>query len=157
MFDQHQEPTSPTLSVTTTGSTTTTATMATPGTTAESSATAAVPEETAMSITGSESGETYFIIDSASNHPLTIREKVPQDELSGVFLGHDGYGGIIARVTRRRSHESFTVRPHRAGGFLLLSPHWWDQLKVICVKEDGVNLERRDVGVTRWHFARVGS
>lgn len=74
---------------------------------------------------------------------------------SGVYMGHNGSGTVQASATTPDAWELIIPRKHPGGGYQLLSPHWWNTLKVIEVAEDRKSLVRRLHGTTVWEFIKV--
>ncbi|MBE3044986.1 hypothetical protein IMZ48_20990 [Candidatus Bathyarchaeota archaeon] len=73
---------------------------------------------------------------------------------TGNVLGHDGRGGLHAKVAHHRAHEWFQVRRHAEGGYLLLVKHR-EHLWRVDVAGDGRGLVERPEGGMRWEFIAV--
>jgi hypothetical protein len=83
------------------------------------------------------------------------------NQSKGMFLGHDGEGGICATHSHLRDWERFVPQAHETGGFQLLSPERIesedDQIEgwKVVVEEDGMELARAKYGLTLWCFEEV--
>ncbi|TGO25878.1 hypothetical protein BPAE_0071g00500 [Botrytis paeoniae] len=77
--------------------------------------------------------------------------------ISGTYIGHDGSGKFYAKVTRHKDYESFCVRKHPNGDYLLLTKHWSKLWKMeIKMNGDGLDeLVETETGGTTWEFAKV--
>lgn len=77
-----------------------------------------------------------------------------RNHVSGTFLGHDGRSGLHAKVTYHQAHESFCVRHHREGGYLLLVRYPRDEMRQIGCAPDGKTLVEKEHG-DQWVFEEV--
>ncbi|KAK6613766.1 hypothetical protein H4I96_00087 [Botrytis cinerea] len=77
--------------------------------------------------------------------------------ISGTYIGHDGRGKFYAKATRHKDYESFCVRKHPDGDYLLLTRHWSKLWKMdIKRNDDGLNeLVETETGGTTWQFVKV--
>ncbi|KAK6591851.1 hypothetical protein H4I96_12128 [Botrytis cinerea] len=77
--------------------------------------------------------------------------------ISGTYIGHDGSGNFYAQATLHKNWESFCVRKHPNGGYLLLTRHWSKLWKMDIKKSsDGLDeLIETETGGTTWEFAKV--
>lgn len=76
---------------------------------------------------------------------------------SGVYLGHDGNAGMLAKATAAGDWEFFTARRHPEGGYQLLTPYYWHTLMMVTTtgSGDGKRLARTSHGSTLWEFIKV--
>lgn len=78
-----------------------------------------------------------------------------QNVVSGTFLGRNNRGEFIAEAKLHRDYESFCVRQHPNGGYVLLVNRGSGFLPM---RRDGVKLvvgTNKDEGIA-WDFSRVG-
>jgi len=77
--------------------------------------------------------------------------------ISGTYIGHDGRGKFYAKATRHKDYESFCVRKHPDGDYLLLTRHWSKLWKMDIKRNgDGLNeLVETETGGTTWQFVKV--
>lgn len=78
-----------------------------------------------------------------------------RNPVSGTFLGYDGELGVEAEMAHQKSYESFCVRHHRDGGYLLLVRYPPDdEMRQIGCAPDGKMLVKKKDGV-QWMFEEV--
>lgn len=78
-----------------------------------------------------------------------------RNHVSGTFLGHDARSGLCAHATHHKFYESFCVRHHRDGGYLLLVRYQQDgEMRQVGCTPDGKTLLEKKGGV-QWVFEEV--
>ncbi|KAI2606172.1 uncharacterized protein GGS25DRAFT_499859 [Hypoxylon fragiforme] len=74
--------------------------------------------------------------------------------VSATYIGHDANGNFWAVCNHHLAHESFCVRRHHEGGYVLLMPHE-DTLMKMAISDSGPTLVETSGNGTRWDFIKV--
>ncbi|KUI65353.1 hypothetical protein VM1G_00768 [Cytospora mali] len=76
--------------------------------------------------------------------------------VSATYMGHDKRGNIWSKWQHHESHESFCVRHHPAGGYIILVKHGdGRELWPIVANEEGKALIEKKNGDDQWLFEEV--
>ncbi|OTA90878.1 hypothetical protein M434DRAFT_397654 [Hypoxylon sp. CO27-5] len=76
------------------------------------------------------------------------------DPVHGTYMGRDNRGGYMCKVKHHKGHEYFCARRHPDGGYLLLTQHW-DELLKMGIGKDGHKLVETNGEGTAWEFVKV--